>query len=78
MGNRDTDNLLWGLLGFIFPPAGLVLFLVWRDERPFDGRHALIGALWGAGVFLLVRILLGMFWVSIFAPFFQVIFTMVF
>jgi uncharacterized membrane protein len=76
MGNHDTDNLLWGLLGFFIPPAGLILFLVWRQERPNDGHHALMGALWGAGIFFIARILFGLFWMTIFAPFFEAFFSM--
>ncbi|HPO53701.1 MAG: zinc ribbon domain-containing protein [Clostridiales bacterium] len=42
---RDTGNPLWGLLGFFFPIVGLILFLVWRDDRPKDSKSAGIGAL---------------------------------
>lgn len=34
-----------GLLGCCIPIVGLVLFLVWRDERPKSSKAAGIGAL---------------------------------
>ena len=50
----DDGGFLWGLLGFLVPVAGLVLFLDWKDSRPKTARAVgmgalvigLIGALW--------------------------------
>lgn len=42
---NDEGGFLWGLLGFCVPVAGLVLYLVWKDERPNNARAAGIGAL---------------------------------
>lgn len=36
---------LFGLLGFFVPIAGLVLFIVWRQEKPKDSTASGIGAL---------------------------------
>lgn len=44
----DRGGFGWGLLGFLVPIAGLVLFLVWRDEKPRSAKAAGIGALVGA------------------------------
>lgn len=44
-GNSDQGGFLWGLLGCCIPVAGLVLFLVWKDQKPKTARAAGIGAL---------------------------------
>ncbi len=41
----DHGGFLWGLLGFLFPLVGLILFLVWRDDKPLNARAVGIGAL---------------------------------
>lgn len=41
----DNGGFLWGLLGFLVPLVGLVLWLIWRDERPNTARAVGIGAL---------------------------------
>jgi len=58
MGNKDTSNPVWGLLGFFVPLVGLVLFLVWRFERVKDAKYALIGAVFGAVIQLTLSIVL--------------------
>ncbi|HOW38272.1 MAG TPA: hypothetical protein P5154_02300 [Candidatus Izemoplasmatales bacterium] len=62
MTNRDTDNRLWGLLGFFLPPAGIVLFLVWRFEKPKDACHALKGGIAGLVCWVVVRVAVGVIW----------------
>ncbi len=42
---RDTQNKAWGVLGFCIPLVGLILFLVWNQDRPYDAKYAGIGAL---------------------------------
>ncbi|MFP4286703.1 MAG: zinc ribbon domain-containing protein [Candidatus Izemoplasmataceae bacterium] len=42
---NDEGGFLWGLLGFCIPVAGLVLYLVWKDERPETAKACGIGAL---------------------------------
>ena len=42
---KDRGGFLWGLLGCCIPVVGLVLFLVWRDEKPKTAKAAGIGAL---------------------------------
>lgn len=43
--NPEESQLLWGLLGFFVPVAGLVLYLVWQTERPQAAKAAGTGAL---------------------------------
>lgn len=50
----DNGGFGWGLLGCCVPIAGLVLFLVWKDQRPRTAKAAGIGAL--------VSVILGILW----------------
>lgn len=45
--NQKPDNggFLWGLLGCCIPVVGLILFLVWKDEKPKTAKAAGLGAL---------------------------------
>lgn len=47
MENNYNDNggFLWGLLGCCIPIVGLILFLVWKDQKPKTAKAAGIGAL---------------------------------
>lgn len=60
---KDRGGFLWGLLGCCIPVVGLVLFLVWRDEKPKTAKAAGIGAL--VSVILTILIYLGVFVMSI-------------
>lgn len=42
---EDKGGFLWGLLGCCIPIVGLVLFLVWKDQKPKTAKAAGIGAL---------------------------------
>lgn len=44
---EDKGGFLWGLLGCCIPIVGLVLFLVWKDNKPKTSKAAGIGALVG-------------------------------
>ena len=35
----------WALLGWFVPLAGIILYFVWKNERPGDAKMALWGAL---------------------------------
>ncbi len=37
---HDPGNSLWAVLGFVLFPVGLVLWLVWRKDRPNNARRA--------------------------------------
>jgi hypothetical protein len=45
----DTGSIGWGVLGFFFPLIGLILYLVWKNEKPktanMVGKGALIGVI---------------------------------
>lgn len=41
----DNGGFLWGLLGCCVPIVGLVLYLVWKDQKPKTARAAGKGAL---------------------------------
>lgn len=43
----DKGGCLWGGLGFLIPIVGLILYLVWRRERPKTAKACGIGALVG-------------------------------
>ena len=45
--SNDVDNggFLWSVLGFFVPVAGLILYLVWKKEKPKTAKNAGIGAL---------------------------------
>ena len=45
VSNSTSSSIGWGILGFFIPIVGLVLFLVWKQERPKDSKAAGIGAL---------------------------------
>ena len=60
---KDRGGFLWGLLGCCIPVVGLVLFLVWRDEKPKTAKAAGIGAL--GSVILTILIYVGVFVMSI-------------
>lgn len=56
-------NFGWAVLGFFFQLVGLILFLVWRNDRSGDAKCAGIGALVG----FLTSILGGILFVFCFA-----------
>lgn len=41
----DSGSFGWALLGFFFPVVGLILFLVWKDQKPLTAKKAGLGAL---------------------------------
>lgn len=54
---RDEGGFLWGLLGFLVPVAGLIIYLVWKEERPNNAKAAGIGALVNVGLSIGVLII---------------------
>lgn len=47
---QDNGGIGWGLLGCCIPIAGLVLYLVWKDQKPRTAKAAGIGALVAVGL----------------------------
>ena len=39
------DSFGWGILGFFIPLVGLVLYIIWKNDRPADSNAAGLGAL---------------------------------
>ncbi|MFA5449543.1 MAG: zinc ribbon domain-containing protein [Clostridia bacterium] len=54
---EDSGHFGWGVLGFFVPLAGLILYILWRTEKPKNstaaGRGALISACFIVGLFIL-------------------------
>lgn len=55
--SESSSSIGWGVLGFFVPLAGLILYLVWKNDRPNDAKAAGIGALIWVGLYLLLIIL---------------------
>ena len=49
---QDSDNIGWGFLGFFVPLAGLILWLIWRDDAPKKAKNVGVGALVSAIIYL--------------------------
>ena len=63
----DNGGFLWGLLGCCIPFVGLILYLVWKNERPRTARAVGIGALVSVGILILYYIIVIAVGVSIFS-----------
>ncbi len=60
---NDKGGFLWGLLGCCIPLVGLILFLVWKDNKPKTAKAAGIGAIVGVVlcvVYYIVMIVFGL------------------
>ena len=53
----DSGNFGWAVLGFFIPIVGLVLYLVWRDEKPSSAKMAGLGALVSVAISIVFSIL---------------------
>lgn len=53
-----TSPFVWGILGFFVPIAGLILFIMWKQDRPKDAKYAGIGALIFVGFYIILMILI--------------------
>ena len=45
VAGNDSGSIGWGILGCCIPIVGLVLFLVWKDQKPKTAKMAGMGAL---------------------------------
>lgn len=59
----DSGSFGWAVLGFFIPIVGLVLYLVWREQKPLSAKKAGIGAL----VSVIAGIVLSVLWFIIVA-----------
>ena len=57
----DTGSFGWAVLGFFFPIVGLILFLVWKSEKPVSAKQAGMGALASVNSTVVLWILLIVF-----------------
>lgn len=55
---QDNGGFLWGLLGCCVPIAGLILFLIWKDQKPQTAKAAGIGAIVGVALCVVYYILI--------------------
>lgn len=64
---NDNGGIAWAILGFFVPLAGLILYLIWRNERPKTaasvGKGALISTIVGVIIYVLFMILLGIIFI---------------
>lgn len=45
--SSDVGGIGWGLLGFFIPLVGIILYLVWKEEKPKTSKDLQIGAIVG-------------------------------
>ena len=43
--NKDGVNFVYGIIGFLFPLIGLILFIVFKESNPQGSKYAGTGAL---------------------------------
>ncbi len=55
----DNGGFLWGLLGCCIPLVGLILFIMWKDQKPKTAKAAGIGALVCVGINIVICLLMG-------------------
>jgi hypothetical protein len=53
----DSGSAGWGLLGFCVPIVGIILYLVWQNEKPNTAKVCLNGAL----ISIVIGFILGLF-----------------
>ncbi len=54
---NDQSSFGWALLGFCVPVAGLILYLIWKDNTPLKAKSAGKGALASVIVSIVVYII---------------------
>lgn len=55
----DSGSIGWGLLGFLIPLVGLILFITWRTSKPKCAKVAGIGAIVGFALAICYYLSLG-------------------
>lgn len=64
----DTTHVVgYGFLGFFFPIVGLILFLVWRWDRPKAAKASGLGALISALIGVVAVVVIFYFYLWLFA-----------
>ena len=54
---NDSGSFGWALLGFFIPLVGLILYLVWKDEKPKSAKRAGKGALVSVILYLIIMVI---------------------
>ena len=54
----DNGGFGWGLLGFCIPLVGLILYLVWKGEKPRTAKAAGKGALISVIIYVVFYVLM--------------------
>ncbi len=49
---------LWGVLGFLIPIVGIILWAVWMNDKPKSSKAAGIGALIGIVLSILITVII--------------------
>lgn len=57
----DSGSFGWAILGFFIPLVGLILWLVWKDEKPKCAKMAGVGALVSVVISILCAIVMTVF-----------------
>ena len=47
VASQDSGSIGWAFLGFFIPLIGLILYLVWHDNKPKTAKKCGVGALIG-------------------------------
>ena len=55
--NSDSGSIGWGILGFFVPLVGLILYLVWKDEKPKSAKMAGKGALISFMIYIVMLVI---------------------
>ena len=63
----DTGCFGWGILGFCIPLVGLILYLVWKTDKPKTASMAGMGALISVILEVLIYVVAGILGFSLFA-----------
>ena len=58
---EDSINPIWGIVSFLFPILGFILYLVWRDSSPKKAEQAAKFALINLGLSFLLSFLYFLF-----------------
>ena len=54
----SKNSFGWGVLGFFIPLVGLILYLVWMDNRKKDSKAAGLGAMIGAICYVVIPLII--------------------
>jgi len=67
--SQDSGGFGWNILGFFVPLVGLILFLVWKEEKPVTAKAVGLGALIGVITEVVLSIVMGILYATILASY---------